>query len=120
MVGVRVGASASVDPDGDLLALIADPWTARGVAFGNAFREACRHVAKNNAGVVNPNRVRALLLDHPDYDPRRLAAMWSHASTCRDAYLKTTKRWVPITGEGSRGNRNKQVRLRIWIGETAA
>lgn len=100
----------------DLLALLADTVTPLGKPFADAFRDATETEGRAHDGWVNPNRVRGRLLDHPDYAPRQLSALWSVACA-RDGWLDKTERLVPIEGEGSRGNGNKKVplrRLRGW------
>lgn len=99
----------------DLLSLIADPYTTLRKPFSDAFRDACRSVASTHNGDVDPNLVRAQLLNHPDYEPRRYSAQWAPACG-RDGFLAKTDRLVPISGEGSRGNSNKSVPLRRWVG----
>lgn len=99
--------------DPDLLSLIADSWTPRHVEFAEAFRHACEAEANLHDGWVNPNNVRARLLDHPDYEPRRYSAQWAPACG-RDGFLVKTERPVQITGEGSKGNGNKSVPMRRW------
>lgn len=97
----------------DELALFADDWTALAKPFADAFRDACRADALAHDGWVSPNRVRLALLEHPDYAPRQFSALWGTACS-RDGYLDKTDVWVPIDGDGSRGNGNKSVRLRRW------
>lgn len=100
-------------PEPDLLALIADEHTTLGKPLADAFRDACEAEAVATEGWVNPNRVRARLLDHPAYEPRQYAALWSTACG-RDGYLDKTDHPVQITGEGSRGNTNKSTTWRRW------
>lgn len=111
--------------DPDQLALIADDLTPLGRLFADKFRDACEAEARidgfwHGAGdhgpaeYVNPNAVRARLLDDPDYEPRQYAALWS-ASSGRDGYLEKTDRLVQISGEGSRGNTNKSTFWRRWV-----
>lgn len=102
----------------DLLALIADQWTPLAVEFSDKFRAACERVAGRHNGWVDPNLVRAELLDEPDYEPRRYAAQWSPACG-RGGFLVKTDVLVPISGDGSRGNGGKSVPLRKWIGGAA-
>jgi hypothetical protein len=99
----------------DLLSLIGDTWTSTRKPFADAFREACRLEADTHMGWVNPNRVRAKLLDHPQYNPRQLSGLWS-TSCATDGFLVKTDRLVQIAGEGSKGNGNKSVPLRRWRG----
>jgi hypothetical protein len=104
--------------DPDQLALIADEWTVTREAVAQVFKASCKASAMFNDGWVNPNIVRqgVILAFGPDgYNPRQLSALWSVA-TARDGYLDNTEERVQITGEGSRGNGNKSVRLRRWRG----
>lgn len=105
--------------DPDQLDLFADPYTSLHKPFADAFREACRAEAESNDGWVDPNKVRARLLDHPSYAPRQLSALW--CSSCGRSGFMVTDRdvRVPISGEGSRGNSNKDVAMRRWVGESA-
>lgn len=115
-------ATHAVD-DPDQLALIADDLTPLGRMFADKFRDACEAEARidgifefGGSGPVdwvNPNKVRARLLDDPDYEPRQYAALWS-ASSGRQGFLVKTDRLVQITGEGSRGNTNKSTFWRRW------
>lgn len=99
-------------PNPDELALFADCWTTVAKPFADRFREACLADGAAHAGEVNPSRVRARLIAGGGIDnPRQLSALWSTA-TARGGYLVNTETYVPITGEGSRGNTNKSVRLR--------
>lgn len=102
-------------PDGeaDLLSLIADERTPLGKPLADAFRAACEAEAQVHGGWVNPNAVRLRLLDHPSYEPRQYAALWSTACG-RGGYLVKTDRPVQIAGKGSRGNGNKSVFWRRW------
>jgi hypothetical protein len=99
----------------DLLSLIADPYTPLGAPFSAKFRSACQRVASRHGGWVDPNAVREELMDEPDYEPRRYAAQWAGACG-RDGFLVKTDVLVPIRGEGSKGNGNKSVPLRKWVG----
>lgn len=86
----------------DELALIADPHTVTRKPFADKFRAACEAEAASDAcGYINPNKVRARLLDEADYNPRQYAALWS------STFLVKTDEPVQIRGEGSRGNTNK-------------
>lgn len=108
--GVTTLATQPTD-EPDLLALIADDWTPLARPFSEKFRDACEAEARAHDGWVDPNRVRARLLDEPDYEPRRYAAQWAPACG-RDGFLVKTDRLVPITGAGSKGNGNKSVPMR--------
>jgi hypothetical protein len=106
--------------DPDQLALIADDWTTLNKPFADAFRDACeaeaRSAAVGSGGYlwINPSMVRARLLDHPDYEPRQYAALWS-TGCARGGYMVKTDEPVRITGEGSRGNLNKSTFWRRWV-----
>jgi hypothetical protein len=110
--------------DPDQLSLIADSWTTLGKPFADAFRDACEAEAHAHGfwggvdhggfGWVNPSAVRARVLDHESYEPRRYAALWS-TGCARDGYMTKTDRPVAITGQGSRGNLNKSTFWRMWI-----
>lgn len=99
----------------DELALFADNWTTLGKPLADAFRDACEAEALACDGWVNPNHVRARLLDHPNYEPRQYAALWS-TGCARDGYMVKTEHPVAIAGEGSRGNTNKNTVWRRWVG----
>lgn len=99
--------------DPDQVAIFADGWTVFGKPFADRFRAACEAEALAHDGWVNPNNVRARLLTEGDFDPRQYSALWGTACS-RDGYLDKTDQLVQITGEGSRGNGNKSVRLRRW------
>lgn len=99
--------------DPDQVALWADGWTPLGKPFADRFRDACEAEALAHDGWVNPNNVRARLLDELDFDPRTYSAQWGPACG-RDGFLDKTDRLVQISGEGSRGNGNKSVRMRRW------
>ncbi len=99
--------------DPDQIALFADSWTTLGKPLADAFRDACEAEALSHDGWVNPNNVRARVLDHDSYEPRQYAALWSVACS-RDGYLDKTDRPVRIAGTGSRGNTNKSTTWRKW------
>lgn len=105
-------ATSPVD-EPDLLSLLADGWTSRRKPFADAFRDACQAEAEAHDGWVDPSEVRLRLLEHPQYNPRQLSALWSTACA-REGYLDKTDRQVQIHGEGSRGNTNKAVFYRRW------
>lgn len=111
--GLTLAARPVDEPD--LLTLIADPYTPLAHEFSAKFRAACERIAGRQGGWVDPNEVRAELIDEPDYEPRRYAAQWAPACG-RDGFLEKTDVLVPIRGEGSRGNSNKSVPLRRWVG----
>lgn len=71
------------------------------VPFAAKFRAACEAEAAATEGWINPNRVRARLLDEPDYEPRMYSAQWSASWLVKTVYQ------VQIAGPGSRGNSNK-------------
>ena len=103
--------SARPVSDPDELALFADNWTALHKPFADAFHDATIADGRGHDGEVNPNRVRLALLDHIDFNPRQFSALWGTACAA-DGWLDKTDVRVPIAGEGSRGNGNKDVRLR--------
>lgn len=113
---VHLATQAVEEPD--LLSLIADEHTPLSRMVADRFREACRADAREHDGEVNPNRVRERLLVGGvlDIEPRKYSSLWSTACA-RGGYLEKTKEWRPIEGEGSRGNGNKSVLLRRWVGE---
>ena len=103
----------------DLLAQLADQVTTLGKPFADAFRDACYADAIAHDGEVHPSRVSALLRrHHGDFDPRRFSAMWAPACG-REGFLDKTDRLAPIDPEHSKGNGNKDVRLRRWRGWAA-
>lgn len=108
----------------DELALFADNWTTLRKPFADAFRDACQAEAGTASGGdidhgaldwINPNAVRLRLLDHPDYEPRQYAALWS-TGCARGGYMVKTDVPAAIAGAGSRGNSNKSTVWRRWIG----
>lgn len=99
----------------DLLTLIADPYTTLGKPFSDKFRAVCEQVAGRHGGWVDPNLVHAELIDEPDYSPRRYSAQWGPACGKSGFMVKTETR-VPICAETSKGNGNKDVFLRRWVG----
>jgi len=112
---VTTTAARPVDPEqADLLTLIADEWTTLGKPFADAFRDACWDDAIENAGTVNPNRVRKVLMKRNDYDPRQLSALWGSACSTKRGFLDKTDERVDIDPDGSKGNGNKDVLLRRW------
>lgn len=115
MTGVSLGARAADNPDE--LALFADGWTVLNKPVADQFREMCWQDALAHDGEVNPNRVRErFLVDGVlSVDPRQYSALWSTACAA-DGYLDMTDVKVGIEGEGSKGNTNKDVRLRHWRG----
>ena len=103
--------------DPDQLALIADDMTVIGKPFADAFRDACLADAVAHDGWVHPSRVSAILRRHyGDFDPRRFSASWGPACRPEGGYLDKTKREEPIDPAVSKGNGNKDVRLRRWRG----
>lgn len=99
------------------IALFADNWTSLGVGAADRFKEACRQVAAEHDGDVNPSLVRAKLLVAGELDIpcRQYSALWGTACS-RDGYLQKTGVRVQIVGAGSKGNGNKSVEMRRWIG----
>jgi hypothetical protein len=105
--------------DPDQLALIADDWTPLAVDKAEAFKAACWADARAHDGWVHPNRVSSLLaVSLPDFDPRWFSARWAPACG-RDGFLDKTDRLAPIDAAVSKGNGNKEVRLRRWRGWSA-
>lgn len=116
-----MGTSLSTRPveNPDELALFGDDWTSLGKPHSDRFRDACRQVAAENGGDVDPSKVRALLLEDDgilSIPARQYSALWGTACS-RTGYLVKTDVRVPIVGEGSKGNRNKDCLLRRWVGE---
>lgn len=99
----------------DELALFADNWTSLGKPFSEKFRAACERVAGRHNGWVDPNLVRDELIDEPDYSPRTYSAQWGPACG-KSGFMVKTDVEVPIQADGSKGNGNKNVRLRRWVG----
>lgn len=104
--------------DPNQLALIADDYTPLAKPFADAFRDACYAEARLHEGWVNPSAVRARLIEEfgvDGYNPRQLSALWM--SSCgKSGFLVKTDHRVAITGEGSRGNHNKDTVWRRWVG----
>lgn len=107
--------------DSDQLSLIGDDWTPLKKPFADRFRAACESVGRAHDGWVDPNLVRAQLLDgdveFTYAEAKQYAGLWSK-SAGRKGFLDTYRdRTVPITGRGSMRNGNKDVpmrRLRGW------
>ena len=116
----------------DQLALFADEWTVTRKPLADCFREVCRAEAERHDGWVNPNNVRAAVLEAmtagllidadgavlAEINHRQYSALWSTACA-RSGYLDKTDVEVPINGAHSTGNSNKNVRLRRWRGWSA-
>lgn len=101
----------------DLLSLLANQQTPLGKPFADAFRDACEAEALANDRWVNPSAVRARLIaefGEGGYNPRQLSALWASACS-KSGYLVKTDVRVAITGEGSRGNLNKDTVWRRWV-----
>lgn len=109
----------------DLLTLLADEHTVTRKPLADMFRAACRTVAVEHDGWVDPNLVRARVLedfaaglvecDDPELNHRQYSALWSPACG-PNGFLDKTDRLVPINPTHSRGNGNKDVRYRRWRG----
>jgi hypothetical protein len=114
-------AAYPLDPDLlDELALIADTETPLGIDLADRFRAACRADAAEHGGWIHPNHVTArLVADDPDVNRRRISALWATAEA-PGGYLRKTDEWRQIDGSVSKGNGNKSVRLRFWVGGDAA
>lgn len=103
----------------DELALFGDNWTSLGKPFADAFRDACKADADANDGWVHPSRVSALLhKEFGDFNPRQFSASWAPACG-REGYLDKTDRKAPIDPSVSKGNGNKDIKLRRWRGWSA-
>lgn len=106
-------AARPVD-DPDQLALIGDDWTPLAVDMAEAFRDACHKDALAHNGYVNPNRVSSLLRAAVgDFNPRWFSGRWAPACGPK-GFLDKTKETEPIDPAVSKGNGNKDVRLRKW------
>lgn len=106
------GAGRLDDPD--LLDLLADAQTPLGKVRMDDFREACRQDADAHGGWVHPSRVSALLhARFGEIDPRSFSAKWAPACG-PNGFLTKTSELAPIDPAHSRGNGNKDVRLRRW------
>ena len=104
-------AAVPVDPNQlDLLTLVADNATPLGQLHRDDFEQACRAVAFND--LVDPNLVSAWLhARFGEVNSRWLSAMWC-AGCGPSGFMDKTDTWVPIDGTHSKGNSNKQIRLR--------
>lgn len=108
----------------DLLALVSDPHTVTRKPLADIFRAACRAEAEANDGWVDPNRVRARVLeafaaslvecDDPEMNHRQYSALWSTAAKRDGGYLDTTDVPVAIDPKNSRGNGGKGTTYRRW------
>ena len=114
MTGISLASGSLEDPD--QISLFADNWTALAKPAADRFREACRQVACDHGGEVDPSLVRQRLLVNGELDipVRQYSALWSTACA-RGGFLEKTDVMVPITGPGSKGNTNKACPLRRWI-----
>jgi hypothetical protein len=106
-------------PDPDQIALFADNWTSLGKPAAERFREVCEADARAHDGWVSPNRVREAFLDggQSDLNVRQYAALWSTACSPKSGYMVKTEVLEQIAGEGSRGNTNKSLPMRRWVGD---
>lgn len=96
----------------DDLDLVADPRGALASIHNNDFREACETDGRAHNGWVHPSRVSKLLHDRfGEINPNSLSAKWAGACGPNGFMDKTDQR-VPIDPTHSRGNGNKDVRLR--------
>ena len=102
--------------DPDQLALIADDLTPLGKPFADSFRDACRRDALAHDGYVSTNRVSAILhAELGEVNARRLSAMWGPACGPKGFLVKTSIP-EPIDPRHSKGNGNKDTKLRRWVG----
>lgn len=107
--------------DPDQIALFGDDWTALKKPFADRFREVCEQVGAKADGWVNPNVVRALMLDgaveFTYAEAKQYAGLWCKAAA-KDGFLDTHRDvLVPIAGVGSTRNGGKSLpmrRLRGW------
>jgi hypothetical protein len=100
----------------DLLSLIADEHTPLGKLRMDDFKAACRADAEAHGGWVHPSRVSKLLHDRfGEIDPRSFSAKWGPACGPK-GFLDKTKTPAPIDPTHSKGNGNKDIRLRRWRG----
>lgn len=101
----------------DTLALVADQCTPLGRSAAARFHDACLAEALTHDGRVDPNAVRERLLVGGvlDIEPRQYSALWSTACAA-GGFLVKTDELVPISGEGSRHNGGKSIRVRRWVG----
>lgn len=100
----------------DLLSLIADPYTGLGKLRMEDFKAACRADAEAHDGEVHPSRVSALLHQRfGEIDPRSFSAKWGPACGPK-GFLDKTEEPAPIDPTHSKGNGNKDIRLRHWRG----
>ncbi len=109
-----VGTGRLDEPD--LLDLLADGRTPLGKVHMDDFRAACQADAEAHDGDVHPSRVSELLHQRfGEIDPRSFSARWAPACG-PNGFLDKTDQLAPIDPEHSRGNGNKEVRLRRWRG----
>lgn len=96
----------------DMLDLVADPRGTLASVHRADFEDACRTDGRANNGWVHPSRVSQLLHDRfGEINPRWLSAQWAPA--CRpDGLLEKTDIRAAIDPTHSKGNGNKDVRLR--------
>jgi hypothetical protein len=115
VVVVTAVGIGQLDPDqADFLDLLADDRTPLGKVAMEDFREACWADALAHDGEVHPSRVSAILhARFGEIDPRSFSARWAPACG-KHGFLDKTDVLVPIDGEHSRGNSNKEIRLRRW------
>lgn len=112
--------SFSPTDDYDLLALVADDYSAPGTVRMEDFREACWAEALAHDGWVHPSRVSARLhASFGELNARSYSAKWSGACSTKDGFLDKTKVPAPIDPTYSRGNGNKATVYRRWRGWSA-
>lgn len=107
--------------DADQLSLIADDWTPTKRPFADRFKAACESIGAEHDGWVDPNLVRARLLDGDVEftlaEAKQYAGLWCKAAG-KGGFLDTHRDvLVPISGAGSTRNGGKSLpmrRLRRW------
>lgn len=105
--------------DYDLLALVADDYSAPGTVRMEDFREACWQEAEAHDGWVHPSRVSARLhARFGELNPRSYSAKWAPACGV-NGFLDKTDVPAPIDPTFSKGNGNKASVYRRWRGWSA-
>lgn len=96
----------------DLLSLVTDNVTPLGSLRRADFEAACRDDAADHDGWVHPSRVSAILhARFGEINPRWLSGQWAPACG-KNGFLDKTTTLAPIDPTHSRGNGNKDVKLR--------
>ena len=106
-------AARPIDPDQlSILDLVTDIETPLGQLHADDFRAACEVDARTHGGWVHPSRVSWLLHNKfGELNPRWLSAQWGPSCGPKGFLDKTTAN-APIDPTHSRGNGNKDVKLR--------